>query len=100
MMNSRERFIKTMMYEQVNRPPLFEDGIRDEVIRSWRKQGLGKKEKLENLFTFDKREEIEPLLEPSPFPNSWPKTLRGMNKLVEHLDPDDPSRLPADWMKR
>ena len=52
-MNSRERFIKTMMYEQVDRPPLFEDGIRDEVLRQWRKQGLGKKEKLENLFTFD-----------------------------------------------
>jgi len=47
-----------MNYETVDRPPLFEDGIRDEVLRNWHTQGLGKKEKLETLFTFDQREEI------------------------------------------
>jgi len=97
MMNSRQRFIKTMNYEQTDRPPLFNEGIRDEVLKLWHRQGLGKKENLERMFTFDQREEVEPLLEPLPFPDYWPKTQRGMNKLVEHLDPNDPSRLPEDW---
>ena len=59
MMNSRERFIKTMQSEQVDRPPLFEDGIREEVVRLWRSQGLGKKVNLDSLFSFDRREEID-----------------------------------------
>ncbi len=99
-MNARERFIRTMMYETTDRPPLFEDGIRDEVLRDWRKQGLGRKEKIEDLFVFDKREEIEPDLEPSPAPSHWPKSLDGLKRLGSRLDPDDPNRLPDDWHAR
>lgn len=96
-MNGRDRFIHTMNYEVADRPPLFEDGIRDEVLRNWRMQGLGKKEKLETMFTFDQREEIEPDLEPLPAPSHWPKNLEGLKKLSSHLYPDDPKRLPKDW---
>jgi hypothetical protein len=96
-MNAKERFIRTLSYEAADRPPLFEDGIRDEVLRNWRKQGLGKKDKLDVLFAFDKREEIEPDLEPSPAPAYWPKSLAGLKKLGQRLDPDDHHRLPDDW---
>ena len=68
-MNSRDRFIKTMKLELPDRPPLFEDGIRGDVLQIWRTQGLGKKDKLDSLFSFDKREEIEPLLDPLPMPS-------------------------------
>jgi hypothetical protein len=96
-MNARERFIRTLSFQATDRPPLFEDGIRDEVLRNWRKQGLSKKDKLDELFAFDKREEIEPELEPLPAPEYWPKTLAGLKKLGQRLDPDDPRRLPDDW---
>lgn len=96
-MNGRDRFNKTMKYETTDRPPLFEDGIREEVLRIWRTQGLGKKEKLDSLFTFDQREEIEPNLDPSPVPTHWPKTIAGLKNLSHRLDPEDPKRLPEDW---
>lgn len=96
-MNSRERFANTLRYESVDRPPLFEDGIREEVIRLWRSQGLKKSDRLETLFSYDQREEIEPNLEPLPAPARYPKTLRGLKNLSRHLDPDDPARLPRDW---
>jgi hypothetical protein len=86
-----------MQYAQADRPPLFEDGIREEVLRIWRTQGLGKKEKLDSLFSFDKREEIEPNLDPSPVPHHWPKSITGLNKLSVRLDPEDPKRLPDHW---
>jgi hypothetical protein len=39
-MNSRERFLKVMQYESVDRVPYFEEGIRDEVIEAWKKTGV------------------------------------------------------------
>ncbi|OGO11025.1 MAG: hypothetical protein A2Y53_00855 [Chloroflexi bacterium RBG_16_47_49] len=99
-MNSRDRFIKTMKYEHADRPPLFEDGIREEVLKLWHNQGLGKKTSLEALFSFDPREEIETILDPSPIPSHWPKTITGLINLSSRLDPEDPKRLPDDWGKK
>jgi hypothetical protein len=39
-MNERERFRRLFDGEQVDRPPLLEEGVREEVIESWHKQGL------------------------------------------------------------
>jgi hypothetical protein len=89
-----------MKYEQADRPPLFEEGIRESVLQKWRTQGLGKKDKLDSLFSFDMREEIEPDLDPSPVPSHWPKTIAGFKNLCNHLDPEDPKRLPDDWVNK
>jgi len=96
-MNSRERFTQTMNYMHPDRPPLFEDGIREEVIKRWRTQGLGKRDRLESWFTFDVREELEPILEPLPTPSHWPKTPAGLQQLSNKLNAEDPKRLPDDW---
>jgi hypothetical protein len=96
-MNGKVRFINTMQYEQSDRPPLFEDGIREDVLQTWRSQGLGKNVKLDSLFSFDKREEIEANLDPSPMPTRWPKTIDGLAKIAQRLDPKDPKRLPDKW---
>ncbi len=39
-MNSRERFRETMEYGKPDRVPYFEEGIRDDVLSLWRRQGL------------------------------------------------------------
>jgi len=99
-MNGRNRFIRTMNYGVPDRPPLFEDGIREEVLHKWHTQGLGKKDKLETLFAYDLREEIEPNLDPSPTPSRWPKSIDGLKKLIARLDPNDPQRMPEGWGKK
>jgi hypothetical protein len=96
-MNGRERFRSLLNFDTVDRPPLFEDGIREEVLKRWYAQGLSKQDKLESLFNFDHREEIEPDLEPLPGLTHWPKSMRGLNNLTTRLDPDDPRRLPEGW---
>ena len=58
-MTSRERFLKTMRYEKTDRVPYFEEGIRKDVIEAWRTQGLTKKAELSEMFSTDRREEIE-----------------------------------------
>jgi hypothetical protein len=96
-MNGQERFCKSLNFENIDRPPLFEDGIREEVLKRWYAQGLSKQVNLESLFRFDHREEIEPDLEPLPGLTHWPKSMKGLDKLSARLDPDDPQRLPAGW---
>ena len=96
-MNGQERFSKTMQYDAVDRPPLFEDGIRQQVIRKWHQQGLSKKDKLGDLFIFDHHEEIEPILDPIPYPGRWPTKISGIQKFAERLNPDDLRRLPREW---
>jgi hypothetical protein len=96
-MNGQLRFVNTMNYQPVDRTPLFEDGIRQEVIREWRQQGLHRKDKLEHLFLFDPHEEIEPNLEPIPYPSRWPTQISGIKKFAARLNPDDPRRLPEEW---
>jgi hypothetical protein len=97
LMNGRERFLKTLSLQTPDRPPLFEDGIREVVLRCWRRQGMRKQDKLEALFAYDHREEIEPILDPLPTPTRWPNTMEGIKKLEARLDPSDPRRLPDGW---
>jgi hypothetical protein len=62
-MNSRDRFCETMRYGTPDRVPYFEEGIRDDVLRVWRRQGLQGKAEFESMFRHDRREEIDPDLD-------------------------------------
>ena len=96
-MNSRQRFLGTMQSGQPDRPPLFDEGQRDEVLGAWRRQGMPEGVNLSDLFAIDARDEIEPDLYPSPDLDPWPTTLEALSELQAALDPHDPSRLPGDW---
>ena len=96
-MNSRERFYETLHYGNPDRVPYFEEGIRPDVIKAWRKQGLTSESDLWKLFPADEREEIKLDVDPHPRFQVWPSTLMDLDQLKERLDPSDPSRLPENW---
>ncbi|HET6445623.1 MAG TPA: uroporphyrinogen decarboxylase family protein [candidate division Zixibacteria bacterium] len=99
-MNSRQRFKETMAYGQPDRVPYFEEGIKEEVLRNWRVEGMAADVAFSTLFHSDKQEELAPDVEPIPFPKTWPATRSELRILRERLDPNDPERLPAEWPKR
>lgn len=99
-MNSRERFRETMRYGAPDRVPYFEEGIRKEVIKAWRKQGLPRGVHLAEIFYSDRREEIEVDLEPRPNLRKWPTSRGDLGAMERALDPYDPGRLPGKWAKR
>jgi uroporphyrinogen decarboxylase len=99
-MNSRERFAKVMRYEPVDRVPYFEEGIRDEVIAAWKKQGMSENSDISTLFETDRREEIFPDLEPIPELKKWPVTRQDLKDFKNYLNPSDPARLPEKWDNR
>jgi uroporphyrinogen decarboxylase len=96
-MKSRERFLETMSYGAPDHAPLLEEGIRPELLRLWREEGLPKDTNLSELFHFDKREEIRLDLRPHPPLAKWPVSIRGLDDMRERLNPKDPTRLPTNW---
>jgi hypothetical protein len=99
-MNSRERFRETMRYGRPDRVPYFEEGIRDEVLKAWQKQGLPRDANLSQMFPSDQRDEILVDLEPLPKLKRWPTSRPELEALRRSLDPDDRRRLPSQWPKR
>lgn len=96
-MNSRQRFLVTMAYGRADRPPFFEEGVRDEVLRAWHQQGMPAGKSVYDLFDIDRREEIMLEVEPRPYPKEWPTSAAGLGELRRRLDPEDDRRLPAGW---
>ena len=99
-MNSRERFLETMRYGAPDRVPYLEEGLREGVLDLWRKQGLPRHKDFSQIFSFDKREEIEPDLDPRPDFSRWPTSRSDLELFRRRLDPTDPKRLPTDWASR
>lgn len=96
-MNSRRRFRETLCGGQADRPPLFREGIREEVLEAWRKQGMPPDVPLSELFPADGREEMAPELRPRPLPEQWPTSASDLPAFRRGLDPSDPQRLPDGW---
>lgn len=94
-MNSRERFYETLHYGNPDRVPYFEEGIREDVIQAWQKQGLTKGQIPWQLA--DSRTEIKLDVDPHPSFEVWPGTIKELENLQERLDPADSSRLPENW---
>ena len=99
-MSGRERFHETMGYGKPDRVPYFEEGIRKDVLRTWRKQGLAKDADLASLFPSDQRERIEVDLEPRPGLISRLDKTTDLKKFQRRLDPYDKRRLPSRWSRR
>ena len=58
-MNSQQRFQLTMQSGEPDRVPLFQEGIRQQVIDVWHSQGMPVNENLEDLFKYDSRQELQ-----------------------------------------
>lgn len=99
-MNGRTRFLETMRFGQPDRVPYFEEGIRKEVLRVWRKQGLAHDADLARMFTMDQREEIDLDVDPRPWPKRWPSKQADLSAYSVSLDSDDRARLPGNWKKK
>ena len=98
-MNSRERFLETMRFGNPDRVPYFQEGIREEVLREWGRQGLRSAAELSELFPIDEREELEIDGYPHPGFLRWPTSVSGLGGLRRRLKPSE-RRLPGGWRKK
>jgi hypothetical protein len=98
-MNSRTRFLETMRFGHPDRVPYFQEGIREEVLREWERQGLRSVDELAGMFPIDEREEVEIDGYPHPGFFQWPAMSSGLKGLRRRLKPSE-SRLPGRWRKK
>lgn len=98
-MNSRQRFLATLQYAVTDRVPYFTEGIRQEVLQVWHRQGLSPTSNIQQHFHYDQREELDILLEPLPKFTQWPQKIDDLNLLEKRLNEFDPARLPDKWSK-
>ncbi len=96
-MTSRERFLRTLSYRDVDRPPLFDDGLREDVLERWSNEGLPQGTDLDSLFAIDRREEIQPNLHPAK--SFSPLSEPGQLDRFEEFFVSD-GRQPEDWSQR
>jgi hypothetical protein len=99
-MSNRQRFKETMQYGRPDRVPYFEEGIRDEVVEVWRRQGLAADADLATLFSSDPVDRIEPDFDPRPMLEQWPTSRAELAALERRLDPADAARLPENWAEQ
>lgn len=99
-MNSRQRFLETISGGDPDHLPLFPEGIRDDVLRAWHRQGLPRGKNPGDLFYYDEFEELAPDVYPVPYLRDWSQPSRVLRELRRRLDPDDPRRLPMDWQQQ
>lgn len=99
-MDSRQRFRETMNMGIPDRVPLFQEGIREEVLQAWQMQGLPAGTGLATMFNYDELEEIEPLLDPIPAITIRTSKKSTIEELRRRLDPHDPRRLPSTWREQ
>jgi hypothetical protein len=92
-MTPRERFHRTMAGEPVDRPPLWGEGIREDVREAWAEQGFALDRDIDAEFSIERREQVQPHITHRAFRvvacNADDRSL--------DLDADDPERYDADW---
>ncbi|OGO26871.1 MAG: hypothetical protein A2Z16_03430 [Chloroflexi bacterium RBG_16_54_18] len=98
-MNSRQRFLECMRFGTPDRPPCFQEGLRDDVLEKWRGQGMPAGTKLDQLFYYDQREEVSLDLYSRLDPVDLAGKPLGLERWKRSLDPADEHRLPPGWKK-
>ena len=88
-MTSRERFLRTLAGEPVDRPPLWEEGIREDVLAAWVEQGAPL-DSLRQEFDYDHRILIQPDI-------STPRFYVTPASKADDLPADTPERYPDNW---
>jgi hypothetical protein len=94
-MNDRERFRRLMRGEAVDRPPLFEEGVRDGVLELWRQQGLPRGRTHIDLFGLTPHENLGPDLRfrSSAFGRILDMSAREYRQVFDVSS----RRFPTDW---
>jgi uroporphyrinogen decarboxylase len=100
-MNERERFIKTMRFEEADRAPYFEQFIRDDVIDRWRKEGLPRRASVAKHFNLDRRKTLPIKLARYEMPRFEHKVENenDLNHLRKYLEKALKNAYPHGWKK-
>jgi uroporphyrinogen decarboxylase len=88
------------MRGELRRVPLVLEDLADGLLDDWRAEGADAARQVDEILDADRRESVELDVGPRPSNSGFRATAKHVRTLKERLDPDDPGRLPADWVRR
>jgi hypothetical protein len=92
-MNSRQRFKDTLRFNNPDRIPLLDEGLRDEVFQVWNISPRQFRKK----HNIDIHKFLMPVIDSLPETNKWPSNESELHIFKKYLNPDDPLRFGDDW---
>ena len=98
-MDAKQRFLNTMRGKQADRPPLFNEGIRGDVLEQWKREGYLRDKSLELMFKYDRREEISLELTTGFDLSSLAKKRNGLEIFQDFLNSKEESSMPSGWLE-
>lgn len=87
-MDARERFLRTLRFQQADRVPYFEQYIREDTMQRWRKEGLPQGVDVEEHFGFDHRERVPALLAKQLWFRGELRTRKDLERIKRHYNAD------------
>jgi hypothetical protein len=94
-MNERERFHRVLRGETVDRPPLLDEGVRDEVIDRWHREGLPKGKTHLEVFGITPHENIGPDIRFRK--EFFGRVMQLSTRVYQQAFDVSRSRFPEDW---
>lgn len=99
-MTERERFLATLGGGEPDRVPVFDLEPHESTVKLWRQQGLPQGVSVAGHFGLETHEPVGLEIHSAPFYRGAPDLLDSLEAFDRHYDPDDPDRIPADFVTR
>ena len=99
-LTQRERFLRTLLGEVVDRFPFFDLDPGDETIRRWRREGLPRHRSVASCFHLEPHYSVGLTLRSYPFYRKTPGILDDPSAFSRHYDPDQPARYAKRFLTR
>ena len=92
-MTSRQRFSLTLDFKRSDRIPLLEEGIREDVLDSWKISHHDLQQKI----SYDFHQMLTPSLDPIPHTIDFPRKHSELKRYFKRFNPTDPKRFSEEW---
>lgn len=85
-MNNRERFIKTLKFQECDHPPFYPDGIWDTTLKRWIKEGYPEGVSIEEYFGIEPLKFVYAGPNTGPFPPFEEKVIEENDEIIIKID--------------
>lgn len=96
----RERFLKTLSGEAVDRFPFFDLDPEADTLKRWRREGLPRRRSVASCFNLEPHYSVGLTLRSYPFYRYTPDILDDPAAFRRHYDPDQPARYASRYVER
>ena len=97
---ARERFLGTLLGQEVDRFPYFDLEPSEDTLKRWRTEGLPANRSVADFFALETHQNIGVTVRSHPYFKGAPELLTDPSAFERHYDLDHPGRFQEGWEER